>query len=414
MNSPSLLALLSSDPYGLSLGSLVSFVGVTCLLALAVGCVGLRRWKRSAGLAAEYVPPLPAMPLLSVGQRSGSVVRLVDIRTLSLSDVESWTEGGDDPTAEPAPLSDIVPSLEAIPLPVPVQEALLAKPARASAAAAGSHVVRVVPAAHRGATFRPAPEVLRPVTLVSASPDLRASLGTSTAETSIGMPWAEAIERLAPTEVHFDGSDSHAPVLTPEEVKRLVDEAFPTLTMEEAAMGVAKSAVARCQAVSASTSAPVQVCPPQTMDAFSQSLRTGVPIPTVLGARYPRSQRLRINVPVVVRGPFSREEPLEEHTFTETILPQGAIIGLGAGVQMNEDLILANCKTGQQIGCRVVGLLGGQNGKSSVELQFIQPDPQFWHVGFPVASLGGGQRGRAENHNGSGKAQERIPESLPN
>ncbi len=413
MNSPSLLALLSLDPYGVSLGSLVAFVGVTCLLALAVGGVGLQQWKRSAGLAAEYVPPLPAMPLLSVGQRSGPVVRLVDIRTLCLSDVESWTAGGDDAAAEPARLSDIVPSLEAIPLPVPVQEALQAKPARASAAAAGSHVVRVVPAAHRGTSFRPAPEVLT-VAPVSASPDSRASLGTSTAEASVGMPWAETIESFVPTELHFDGSDSRAPVLTPEEVKRLVDEAFPTLTMEEAAIGVAKSAVARCQGGSASNSAPVQVCPSQTMDAFSQSLRTGVPIPTVLGAGYPRSQRLRINVPVVVRGPFSREEPLEEHTFTETILPQGAIIGLGAGVQMNEDLILANCKTGQQIGCRVVGLLGSQNGKSSVELQFIQPDPQFWHVGFPVANLGGGQRGRAENHNGSGKTEERILEPLPN
>jgi hypothetical protein len=31
-----------------------------------------------------------------------------------------------------------------------------------------------------------------------------------------------------------------------------------------------------------------------------------------------------------------------------------------------------------------------------------------------VASLGGAQRGRAENHNGSGKTQERIPEPLPN
>jgi hypothetical protein len=410
MNSPSLLALLSPDPYGVSLELLVAFVGVTCLLALAVGGVGLRQWKRSAGLAAEYVPPLPAMPLLSVGQRSGPVVRLVDIRTLCLSDVESWTAGGDQAIAEPARLSDIVPSLEAIPL--PVQGALLAKPARASAAAAGSHVVRVVPAAHRGTTFRPAPEVLRPVAGVSASSDLKASLGTSTVETSVGMPWVEATEPLASTEVHFDGSDSRAPVLTPEEVKRLVDEAFPTLT-EEAAIGV-KNAVGRCQAGSASNSAPVQVCPHHTMDAFSQSLRTGVPIPTVLGAGYPRSQRLRINVPVVVRGPFSREEPLEEHTFTETILPQGAIIGLGASVQMNEDLILANCKTGQQIGCRVVGLLGSQNGKSSVELQFIQPDPQFWHVGFPVASLGGGQRGRAENHNGSGKTEARIPEPLPN
>jgi hypothetical protein len=411
MNSPSLLALLSPDPYGLSLGSLVAFVGVTCLLALAVGGVGLRRWKRSAGLAAEYVPPLPAMPLLSVGQRSGPVVRLVDIRTLSLSDGESWTAGGDDATAEPARLSDIVPSLEAIPLPVPVEAALLAKPARASAAAAGSHVVRVVPVAHRGTTFRPASEELI-VSPVSASPDLRASLGTSTAEVSFGVPWAETIEPLAPTEAHFDGSDSHAPVLTPEEVKRLVDEAFPTLTMEEAARGVAKCVVTRSQVGPASNSAPAQVSTP--MDAFSQSLRTGAPIPTVLGARYPRSQRLRINVPVVVRGPFSREEPLEEHTFTETILPQGAIIGLGAGVQMNEELILANCKTGQQIGCRVVGLLGSQKGKSSVELQFIQPDPQFWHVGFPVASLGGAQRGRAENHNGSGKTQERIPEPLPN
>src|ERR1700737_1124875 len=113
------------------------------------------------------------MPPLSVGERSGPVVRLVDVRTLYLAGVESSTVVGDDPTAEPARPSNIVPSLEAIPS--PGQGASLAKPARASAAAAGSHVVRVVPAAHRGTTFRPAPEVLTPVAPVSALSELTAS-----------------------------------------------------------------------------------------------------------------------------------------------------------------------------------------------------------------------------------------------
>ena len=95
-----------------------------------------------------------------------------------------------------------------------------------------------------------------------------------------------------------------------------------------------------------------------------------------------KTQRVLVRVPVrvsVQRTPVSHFE--ETHTLA--LNAHGALILLSASVGKGQRLELLNIATGDRAECIVAYLGQRQEGRIEVGVEFILPNPQFWHVAFP-------------------------------
>jgi hypothetical protein len=171
--------------------------------------------------------------------------------------------------------------------------------------------------------------------------------------------------------------------------------------------------------------APIFAAPPAPQipvrpEAFASPVPFAPPAPPAprvvrsgfmaLGARYPQCHRLSLGIPITIRGLVWRDETLTEDTWTLTVLPNGAIINLTAVVALEEELILVNNKTGEQVGCRVVAMTNGDGSRKHVEIEFKQPAPRFWRITFPPADWSSSQRKRPSS--GSSPNRDDVPEII--
>ncbi len=106
--------------------------------------------------------------------------------------------------------------------------------------------------------------------------------------------------------------------------------------------------------------------------------RNGVPIK--------RNQRLHLELPVAVYAvpSHSEPEPLIEAARSAVVYPTGCVLGLGATVELGQELLLVNPQNNLKVACRVAGFESQKNGSQPmVRLEFTQPVPKFWGVMFP-------------------------------
>ena len=106
--------------------------------------------------------------------------------------------------------------------------------------------------------------------------------------------------------------------------------------------------------------------------------RNGVPIK--------RNQRLHLELPVAVYAlsSHSEPEPLIEAARSAVVYPTGCVLGLGATVELGQELLLVNPQNNRKVVCRVAGFESQKNGSQpTVRLEFTQPVPKFWGVMFP-------------------------------
>lgn len=109
-----------------------------------------------------------------------------------------------------------------------------------------------------------------------------------------------------------------------------------------------------------------------------------------------RGQRISLAIPVLAYGHGSRAGAFREETRTVFVMARGAVIYLAAPVELEEEMILANQKTGEEVTCRVVSLSAGEKGKPQVEIEFTQSAPQFWRISFPPETWDPADRKRPE------------------
>jgi len=96
-----------------------------------------------------------------------------------------------------------------------------------------------------------------------------------------------------------------------------------------------------------------------------------------------RSQRLFIQIPVVVSGQLDKSAPFSEETNTVVLNAHGALVQLNTAVQIGQKVMLQNVRTKEQQEVTVVFLAPAEGQKSNVALEFTSPRPDFWHVAFP-------------------------------
>jgi hypothetical protein len=102
-----------------------------------------------------------------------------------------------------------------------------------------------------------------------------------------------------------------------------------------------------------------------------------------LAANRRRSQRVLMTVPVRVSGQTDVGLPFAEETQTVAISAHGALILVSTQVHRGQRLTLSNVQTRAALECVVAHIAKHQSSQPQVGLEFMLPNPIFWHVAFP-------------------------------
>jgi len=98
-----------------------------------------------------------------------------------------------------------------------------------------------------------------------------------------------------------------------------------------------------------------------------------------------RSQRIELNVPLVVYRARGEGPQFYESTETLVVSAHGALIALTDLVAPWQKLRMQNLNTGENLECRVVSVKKAQIGPPRVAVEFMQATPDFWRIAFPPA-----------------------------
>ena len=96
-----------------------------------------------------------------------------------------------------------------------------------------------------------------------------------------------------------------------------------------------------------------------------------------------RSQRLFLQVPVVVEWQLANKKQILEEGRTVIVNAHGALVELGASPEQGQRIVLRNARTSEQIESTVKLVTAGESAKFHVALEFNAPSPTFWHISFP-------------------------------
>ena len=99
-----------------------------------------------------------------------------------------------------------------------------------------------------------------------------------------------------------------------------------------------------------------------------------------------RSERVLIDVPVVVCGESIDQLAFEEETFTVTVNAHGALLMLASPVGPGQHVRLINQASHEERDARVAYKGADHAGLSQVAVEFTQACPGFWPVSPAPAS----------------------------
>jgi len=102
-----------------------------------------------------------------------------------------------------------------------------------------------------------------------------------------------------------------------------------------------------------------------------------------LAANRRRSQRVLMTIPVRVSGQNGVGLPFEEETHTRAISAHGGLILVSTQLYRGQRLTLSNVQTKAALECVVAHIARDQSGDPQVGVEFMLPNPIFWHVAFP-------------------------------
>jgi len=95
-----------------------------------------------------------------------------------------------------------------------------------------------------------------------------------------------------------------------------------------------------------------------------------------------RSERVLIDIPVVVRGE-SGSRTFQEETFTVTISAHGALLMLEENVALGQKLVVMNPQNWDEREARVAYKGTVHAGLAQVAIEFAKASPEFWEMDSP-------------------------------
>jgi hypothetical protein len=99
--------------------------------------------------------------------------------------------------------------------------------------------------------------------------------------------------------------------------------------------------------------------------------------------RQRRSERIELNVPVVVHRLPGEGPRFSERTHTLKVSAHGALMALAGLIAVRQRLLLQNVASGEQQECRVISVEANPMGPMKVAVEFTCPAPGFWHIAYP-------------------------------
>ena len=103
-------------------------------------------------------------------------------------------------------------------------------------------------------------------------------------------------------------------------------------------------------------------------------------LPVVNHPERRRSQRLLLDVPLIVRGESMEGHSFQEETFTISVSAHGALLILAAKVKIGQRLLLVNPQTQDEKEGRVARFGSPYGGLAQVGIEFARPAPEFWQI----------------------------------
>ena len=98
-----------------------------------------------------------------------------------------------------------------------------------------------------------------------------------------------------------------------------------------------------------------------------------------------RSERIILDVPLVIRGIAADKEIFQEETFTLIVNAHGALLMLGRKVALGQRVLVMNPRNWDECGGKVVYVGPPYAGLARVGIEFTRPAPEFWSVSSPPA-----------------------------
>lgn len=99
-----------------------------------------------------------------------------------------------------------------------------------------------------------------------------------------------------------------------------------------------------------------------------------------------RSERLLLQIPVLVYGRNAQEEAFRELTHTLVINAHGALLTMSTPISLRQVVGLENVGTGAERHSAVVFIGPRKDGYAHVGVEFLAPDATFWNIKFPPVS----------------------------
>jgi len=96
-----------------------------------------------------------------------------------------------------------------------------------------------------------------------------------------------------------------------------------------------------------------------------------------------RSQRIELNVSIVVYRPPRAGPQFCENTQTLVVSAHGALMALMDKVAPKQRLLVQNTHSGELQECHVVYVKQERTGPPKVAVEFTRPAPSFWQIAFP-------------------------------
>jgi PilZ domain len=94
--------------------------------------------------------------------------------------------------------------------------------------------------------------------------------------------------------------------------------------------------------------------------------------------------RVMLAVPLRVSGKTEIGERFSVRTMSHSVSLHGASVELEQGVVLGEMLQLENEITREKVEGKVVSIRRARDSKRYVAIEFIESDPNFWHMAFPI------------------------------
>jgi len=93
-----------------------------------------------------------------------------------------------------------------------------------------------------------------------------------------------------------------------------------------------------------------------------------------------RSQRVLLQVAVVIRAETPEGKRMQAQGFTSSVNAHGGLLESPLKVVVNQRITIVNPHTGKEAGGRAVGVERASSELFSVAFEFDRPSPQFWPI----------------------------------